>query len=262
MTCPNIVKPLTEAAAPDSHCPPAGAVLVFPKPVPYLIAWELQSRFHNERLLNLRPDTVLILEHHPVYTLGRRTQVSHWGGNEDVLRANGADLQRVNRGGSVTYHGPGQILVYPILRLAQHAAGPKQLVWLLEEVIIRVLNRWKIDGCRIGKKPGVWVMVPEPAKIASIGIRIERGITLHGFALNVDMDLTPFQHIRPCGFTNCLVTSMAALRKTAISVNAIKKDLAQMFGTVFALEWSTVDENPDQHFTAASKIARVHSSIM
>jgi lipoate-protein ligase B len=227
-----------------------------------LIAWELQSRFHNERLLNLRPDTVLILEHHPVYTLGRRTQVSHWGGNEDVLRANGVDLQRVNRGGSVTYHGPGQILVYPILRLAHHAAGPRQLVWKMEEVIIRVLNLWKIDGHRIGKKPGVWVMAPEPAKIASIGIRIERGITLHGFSLNVDMDLTPFQRIHPCGFTNCAVTSMTALRNAAVSVNAVKKDLAQMFGTVFALEWSIVDENPDQHFTATGKIARMHTSIM
>ena len=262
MTGPNVGKPVAEAAAPDSHRPPAGAVLVFREPVPYLIAWELQSRLHNERLLNLRPDTVMILEHQPVYTLGRRTQVSHWGGNEDVLRANGADLHRVNRGGSVTYHGPGQILVYPILRVAQHAAGPKQLVWLLEEVIIRVLNLWKIDGHRIGKKPGVWVMVPEPAKIASIGIRVERGITLHGFALNVDMDLTPFQLIRPCGFTNCLVTSMAALRKTALSVDAIKQDLARMFGTVFALEWSRVDENLDQHFTAAGTIARMHTTII
>ena len=262
MTCPNIVTPLAEAAAPDSQCPPAGAILVFPKPIPYLIGWELQSRFHNERLLNLRPDTVLILEHHPVYTLGRRTHVSHWGGNEDMLRANGADLQRVNRGGSVTYHGPGQILLYPILRLAQHAAGPKQLVWLLEEVIIRVLNLWNIDGHRIGKKPGVWVMVPEPAKIASIGIRIERGITLHGCSLNVDVDLTPFQRIHPCGFTNCPVTSMAALCKTAISVNAIKKDLAQIFGAVFALEGSTVHESPDQYLTAAEELALMRTTNM
>ena len=260
MNCPDCVKPLTEAAAPDSYRPPAGAVLVFQKPVPYLIAWELQSRFHNERVLNLRPDTVLILEHQPVYTLGRRTQVSHWGGDENVLRANGADLHRVNRGGSVTYHGPGQILVYPILKLAQHATGPKQLVWLLEEVIIRVLNLWKINGHRIGKKPGVWVTVPEPAKIGSIGIRVERGVTLHGFAVNVDMDLTPFQLIRPCGFTDCPVTSMADLRQTALSVNAIKQDLAQMFATVFALEWSTVDGHPDQHLAAAGKMALMCTS--
>jgi len=262
VTSPNVVERLAESTAPDSHCPPAGAVLVFTEPVPYLVAWDLQSRLHNERMLDLRPDTVLILEHQPVYTLGRCAQVSHWGGDEDVLRANGTELHRVNRGGSVTYHGPGQIVAYPILRLTQHAAGPRQLVWLLEEIIIRVLNLWKIDGHRIDKKPGVWVMAPEPAKIASIGIRVERGITLHGFALNVDMDLTPFQRIYPCGFSDCLVTSMAALRKTALSINDIKHDLAQMFGTVFALKWSTVEENPDKHLAAADEIVRMRTSIM
>jgi len=262
VTGSNILASLAEASAPASHRPSAGTVFIFPKPVSYLVAWELQSHLHSKRVLDLRPDTVLILEHQPVYTLGRSTRVSHWGGDEDVLRANGTELHRVNRGGSVTYHGPGQVLLYPILRLAQHAAGPRQLVWLLEEVIIRVLNLWKIGGCRIDKKPGVWVMAPEPAKIASIGIRVERGITLHGFALNVDMDLTPFQRIHPCGFTDCLVTSMAALRNTALSVNDIKHDLAQMFASVFALEWSTVDENPDTHVTEADGIAGMRTSIM
>jgi lipoate-protein ligase B len=262
VTGPNVFEPLALTMALDFHRPSAGTILIFPEPVSYSIAWDLQSRLHSERMLNLRPDTVLILEHQPVYTLGRSTQASHWGGDENVLRANGTELHRVNRGGSVTYHGPGQILMYPILRLAQHAFGPRQLVWLLEEVIIRALNLWKIDGRRIDKKPGVWVMVPEPAKIASIGIRVERGITLHGFALNVDMDLTPFQRIHPCGFTNGPVTSMAALLKTALSVNDIKHDLAQIFGTVFALEWSMVEENPDKHFTAADETARMRTSII
>ena len=262
MTGPNVVEPLTETTAPNSHRSSAGTALIFPEPVSYSIVWELQSRLRYERMLNLRPDTVLILEHQPVYTLGRSTLVSHWGGNEDVLRANGAELQRVNRGGSVTYHGPGQIVVYPILRLAHHVAGPRQLVWLLEEVVIRVLSLWKIDGYRIDKKPGVWVKAPESAKIASIGIRIEQGITLHGFALNVDMDLTPFQRIHPCGFIDCPVTSMAALRKMALSVNNIKHDLAHMFGSAFALEWSIVDKNPEKHLIAADEIARVHTSIL
>lgn len=251
MTGPNVIEPPAMA----------GAALLVPSPVAYSIAWELQSRLHRERLLDLRPDMVLILEHQPVYTLGRSAQESHWGGNEDLLRANGADVQRVNRGGSVTYHGPGQVLVYPILRLADHAAGPRQLVRMLEEVIIRLLNLWNIDGCRIDKNPGVWVMRPEPAKIASIGIRVERGITLHGFSLNVDMDLSPFQRIHPCGFTNCPMTSMAALLKTAVSVNAIKRDLMDMFGAVFALEWSTVEECPDTLFVAAGQISDVPTTI-
>jgi lipoate-protein ligase B len=222
--------------------PVNGTALIFPDPVAYAIAWELQSRLHRERLLDLRPDTVLILEHLPVYTLGRTAKESHWGGNEAVLRANGAELHRVNRGGSVTYHGPGQIIVYPILRLAQYAAGPRQAVWLLEEVILRLLARHGIEGCRIDKKPGVWIMGPDPEKIASIGIRIERGVTLHGCAFNVDMDLSPFERIHPCGFTDCAVTSMAARLNRAVSVQEVKRELAQIFGTVFGLFWSAVEE--------------------
>jgi lipoate-protein ligase B len=212
-------------------------------------------------VLGCRPDTLLILEHLPVFTLGRGAQASHWGGDESALCADGADLHRVNRGGSVTYHGPGQIVAYPILKLAQHATGPRQLVWLLEEVIIRVLNLWRIDGRRIDHKPGVWVMAPEPAKIASIGIRIERGVTLHGFALNVDMDLTPFQRIHPCGFVDCPVTSMATRLKTAVSVNDIKHELVRMFGTLLGIEWSMLEEDPDNHFPDPDETTRMRTSF-
>jgi lipoate-protein ligase B len=106
----------------------------------------------------------------------------------------------------------------------------------LEEVIIRVLELWNIAGTRIAGKPGVWVMMPEPQKIASLGIRIEHGVTLHGFALNVDLDLTPFRRIHPCGFPDCCVTSMAAVRQTAMPIDAVKKELARTFATVFLLD--------------------------
>ena len=139
----------------------------------------------------------------------------------------------------MTFHGPGQIILYPLLELNRYASGPRQLVWLLEEVIIRLLNGWNISGSRIIGKPGVWVMAPEPQKIAFLGIRIERGITLHGVALNVDLDLSPFRRIHPCGLPDCRVTSMAAVRQTAISVDAVKQELARTFATVFALNWST-----------------------
>jgi lipoate-protein ligase B len=241
-----------------------GEVFIFPQPVPYEVAWELQSRFHAERLLGRRPDMVLILEHQPVYTLGRSTQESHWGGNEAALRVDGADLHRVNRGGSVTYHGPGQILLYPIVRLTQHATGPRQFVHLLEEVAIRLLRLWRIDGYRVEKKPGVWVMAPEPAKIASLGVRIERGITLHGLALNVDLDLTPFQRIHPCGFADCSITSMAALRKAALPVDIIKRDLARMFGAVFVTEWPTsiVESFPPPEAVPADETGHMRTSIV
>ncbi len=215
-------------------------IRVFSDPVPYLVAWDLQSCLHHERTLALRPDTVLILEHSPVYTFGRSTRLSHWMGDEHSLCENGTELHRVNRGGSVTFHGPGQVVAYPILKLIQHASGPKALVWLLEEAMIQLLRRWNITGFRIPKKPGIWVETSEPEKIGFLGIRIERGVTMHGLALNVDLDLSPFQRIHPCGFSDCRVTSMAAVSRTTISVESVKLELSQIFHDMFKLDHTAV----------------------
>ena len=211
------------------------AVRLFSEPVPYLTGWDLQCRLHAERLLGLQPDTALILEHQPVYTLGRRTRLGDWGGDGSALCQTGAELHRVNRGGSVTFHGPGQVVMYPILKVTRYAAGPRHLVRLFEDVVIRLLGHWNITGSRLDGKPGVWVLTPEPRKVAFIGIRIERGVTLHGLAINVDLDLAPFHRIHPCGLTDCLVTSMAALLQTSVSVEAVKQILAQTFTEVFSL---------------------------
>jgi len=209
-------------------------VYVFSDPVPYLTAWDLQSRLHSERLLDRQPNTLLILEHSPVYTLGRRTRPADWGGDTAALCEHGAELLHVNRGGSITFHGPGQIVLYPILKVVQYAAGAKQLVWLLEEVIIRVLTDWGIAGVRVAGKPGVWVPVPQLQKIGFVGIRIQRGVTLHGVSLNVDLDLSPFLRIHPCGLADCSVTSMAAVSKRPIPIDMIKKQLAQSFAAIFS----------------------------
>ena len=211
-------------------------VRVFPHPIPYLVAWELQSQLHRERTQAARSDTVLILEHSPVYTFGRSTRLSHCMGDETSLCSNGAEVHRVNRGGSVTFHGPGQVVAYPIFKLTRHASGPRALVWLLEESMIRLLRSWNILGFRIPKKPGVWVGTHEPEKIGFLGIRIEQGVTLHGLAINVDMDLSPFQRIHPCGFSDCRITSMAATCQTAISVEHVKCELAQIFRDMFSLD--------------------------
>lgn len=224
------------APAPDVLYLHAEAVRVFSDPVPYLHTWELQSRLHEERVRNQGPDTVLILEHRPVYTLGRSTTASHWGGNASLLCENGAELYYVNRGGSVTFHGPGQIVIYPVLKLDRHATGPRQLVWLLEEIIVQLLSRWNITGHRIPGKPGIWVMTPTPEKIAFVGIRIERGVTLHGCALNVDLDVTPFRRIHPCGFSDCRITSMAAVCQMAICLDPVKQELAQLCRRMLKLD--------------------------
>jgi lipoate-protein ligase B len=209
-------------------------VYIFSDPVPYLTAWELLSRLHNERFFDRRPDTLLILEHSPVYTLGRRTRPSDWGGNIAALCRNGAELFHVNRGGSVTFHGPGQVVLYPILKLNRYATGARQLVWLLEEVLIRALECWDITGVRIVGKPGVWVRQPEPRKVGFVGVRIQQGVTLHGMSLNVDLDLAPFRHIQPCGFPDCSVTSMADVSQEAIPAETVKRRLAQTFAMVFS----------------------------
>ena len=226
-------------------------IYTFPDPVPYLTAWDLQSRLHHERLLNRQPDTLLILEHSPVYTLGRRTRPSDWGGNKAALCENGTEFHHVNRGGSVTFHGPGQVVLYPILKLTRYATGAKQLVWLLEEVIIRVLGYWNITGVRIVGKPGVWIMLPQPKKISFVGIRIQQGVTLHGVSLNVDLDLAPFRRIHPCGFPDCSVTTMAAVSQKVVPVDAIKQQLAQTFTMVFSASAPRPVSTQGQEYTHA-----------
>ena len=227
-----------------------GLVMILDEPIEYMTAWKLQSQLHTERMRDQRPDTVLILEHRPVYTLGPRTHRSHWGGNEASLRETGAELCYVNRGGSVTYHGPGQIVAYFILRLTQHASGPKQFVRLLEDIILFLLQRRNIQGHRVERKPGIWVRMPEPAKIASIGIRIEHGVTLHGFSVNVDMDLTPFQRIQPCGLEGCRSTSMATVMNAPVCIDDLKRDVASILTEVFSVEWSITNRIPDLPFLA------------
>lgn len=239
--CPLIGPDITTLPSCDSLRYHDTLVYICSDPVPYLTAWDLQSRLHNERLLDRRPDTLLILEHSPVYTLGRRTRPADWGGNIAALCENGAELFHVNRGGSVTFHGPGQVVLYPILKLHRYATGARQFVWLLEEVLIRTLKCWDITGVRIVGKPGVWVGRPEPRKVGFVGVRIQQGVTLHGISLNVDLDLAPFRHIRPCGFPDCSVTSMVDVSRKAIPAETVKRQLAQTFAMVFSSagpQWS------------------------
>jgi lipoyl(octanoyl) transferase len=219
----------------------SGALLEFVEPVPYAEAWHLQERLHEERLGDRRPDTLLLLEHLPVYTVGRTTLASHWGDKEKILQHTGTQIHPANRGGSITYHGPGQLVGYPILRLADHASGPKQYVRLLEAVLIDTLGAWGIKGYRVDKKPGVWVRLDEQdAKIAAIGVRIEQGVTLHGFALNVDMDLSPFSRIVPCGLTDCRVTSMAEALGSPVPLSAVRSVLQRAFSRALKLEWTSM----------------------
>jgi lipoyl(octanoyl) transferase len=221
--------------------PQVGTLVRFSEPIPYVDAWTLQKQLQEERIAERQGDVLLLLEHSPVYTLGRSTQPTHWDCGEQVLRQTGASLQPVDRGGSITYHGPGQVVGYPILKLLHYCSGPKEYVRKLEEVLIHTLSRWGIEGYRLEKKPGVWVCWNHvDAKIAAIGVRIDHGVTIHGFALNVDLDLSPFSHIMPCGLAQCHITSMAEVRQSAVSPSVVAQQVAQEFARVFNIQWMSL----------------------
>jgi lipoyl(octanoyl) transferase len=217
-----------------------GRLIKIPTPIPYPDAWALQQQLHAERVAGTCSDVLLLLEHQPVYTMGRRTEPAHLGPGEAALRQTGAAVQPVNRGGSITYHGPGQLVGYPILQLSHYTAGPRSYVRLLEDVLISTLALWKLEGYRIEKQPGVWVLAERgEAKIASIGIRVDRGVTMHGFALNVDLDLTPFSHITPCGLAQCRTTSLSELLRVSIPLDVVADQVALVFSALFNIAWST-----------------------
>jgi len=168
--------------------------------VGYLETWRLQEAVAS-RLAAGGPERLLLLEHDPVYTIGRRGSVDHLTASPSELRAAGASVYRVDRGGDITYHGPGQLVGYPILSLGD-APDVVAYVRALEDGLMAALFEFGIESRTIDGKTGVWVSLPDrrDAKVAAIGVRVSRGVTRHGFALNVDTDLAGFARMIPCGF--------------------------------------------------------------
>jgi lipoate-protein ligase B len=185
--------------------------------VPYPISLAIQRRLAEERAAGLRPDTLLLLEHPPTITLGRRA------GQEDLLwgaeRLVGAGIviARAGRGGRATYHGPGQLVGYAISRLSRHGRGVRRFVAQMETVLLDVAQGFGVTASRRAGHPGVWV---RDRKLASIGIEVRRGISRHGFALNVDVDLRPFGAIVPCGVPGLEVTDLTREAGSRITVEA------------------------------------------
>ncbi|WP_067969084.1 lipoyl(octanoyl) transferase LipB [Nocardiopsis trehalosi] len=177
-------------------------------PVPYHEGWELQKRLHEDRVADRAPDTVLLLQHEPVYTAGKRT------GPWDRPQADpGAPVVDIDRGGKITWHGPGQLTAYPIVRL-NDPIDVVAYVRALEEAIIRVLAEFGLAGIRVEGRTGVWLAAdPDRGlierKVAAIGCRIARRVGMHGFAVNCDNDLSWFDRIVPCGITDAGVTSIS-----------------------------------------------------
>jgi lipoyl(octanoyl) transferase len=211
---------------------PTCRILSYPSPIPYRTALALQYELAEQRRLEAIPDTLLLLEHPAVITLGRRTDEADLLTEESVLAARGIAVERVDRGGEISYHAPGQLVGYPILDLRRHGQDLHKYLRDLEEVIIRSLAVYGLHGERIPGLTGVWV---GGRKIAALGIKVSRWISLHGWALNITTDLTPFrQDFVPCGIHDRDVTSLAELLPSGIPTRAeVEEIILAAFSEVF-----------------------------
>ena len=202
----------------------------------YLSTWDLQKRLHSRVVEGELLNVLLLLEHPHVYTLGRRGNASDILATPEVLARKDVEVHHVDRGGEVTYHGPGQLVGYPIINLRAWGGGPLKYVRALESALVATLADFGIAAQSAERPTGVWV---GDAKIAAIGVKISRGVTTHGFALNVDPDLSYFDHIVPCGMPDVRVTSMSTLRPDTTDVPSVMAAFVRHFERVFGLtvEW-------------------------
>jgi lipoic acid synthetase len=200
---------------------------------PYQAALQLQHQLVAARRQGTIDDTLLLLQHPPVITLGRRGNEENILVSKERLAELGIHVHRVERGGDVTYHGPGQLVGYPILDLRQHRTDVGWYMHSLEEVLIRTLADFGIAATRWPGNIGVWV--DERSKIGALGARIDNWITYHGFALNVSQDLSHFQLIVPCGLANVGVTSMEKILGGPVDTATVRERVTENFCAVFAL---------------------------
>jgi lipoyl(octanoyl) transferase len=209
--------------------------------VPYLEAWELQRSLAGGVLRGAIPDTVMLLEHTPVITLGRRADP----GELHVPDGTAVQIVETDRGGKSTYHGPGQLVCYPILDLTRHGQDVKRYCRDLEEALIRTLAATEVDATRLEGLTGIWLERP-PRKIASIGVHISKWVSTHGYALNVDLDPAPFtEWITACGLEDTAFTTVAREIGRPVSVDEVRPRAAAALEEVFGLAF---EELPAGHW--------------
>jgi lipoyl(octanoyl) transferase len=207
----------------------------------YVEALAVQQQLVAARKAGGAPDTLLLLEHPPVITLGRAANRAHVLADEEARRSRGVELFETGRGGDVTYHGPGQLVGYPIISLAPDRCDVRRYVRDLEEVLIRAAADFGVEAGRIAGLTGVWV---GGEKLAAIGVRISRWVTMHGFAFNVTTDLSHFEMIVPCGIADHGVTSLEKILGRRIALNEVAASVARHFGEVF--ERRMLDRPPQE----------------
>ncbi len=207
--------------------------------VDYKKAWDLQNQIHSLRIKNQIEDSLLLLEHPNTYTLGKTAHLENLICDNDFLMKNEISVFNIDRGGDITYHGPGQLVGYPIINLSIWLPDSHKYLRALEEVIIKVCSDYGINAERNEKYTGVWI---EERKIASIGIKISRWVTMHGFAFNVNTDLSLFDGIIPCGITDKAVTSLQYELGTSIQISEVKEKVVHYFKEIFNYYYIISDE--------------------
>ncbi|MDD4024299.1 MAG: lipoyl(octanoyl) transferase LipB [Kiritimatiellae bacterium] len=190
----------------------------------------LQERLHARRKNGDIPDTLLLLEHSPVYTLGRSAEAANMLMTDEELRGAGIAKFETRRGGDVTYHGPGQLVGYPIVHLAEKGLKVLEFVEGIEETLLRAAAAFGVAATRAPRNRGVWI---NDDKLAALGIMVSRQVTMHGFALNVNTDLSQYRGIVPCGLQDAGVTSLARELGREIDMPSVKKIVAEAFRAVF-----------------------------
>lgn len=209
----------------------------------YREVWEMQERLLEEvksRKLNgeVVQNYLLFVKHDPVYTLGRSGDEANMLINSIQLRAKHAEFIKVDRGGDITFHGPGQLVVYPIIDLESFGLGVKEYVDKLEEIVIRTVATFDIQGERLSGAAGVWIEgdSPRARKICAVGVKCSRYVTMHGFALNVNTDLNYFDYIHPCGFVDKGVTSIEKERMHKIDMQRVKDIVREQFAMLLGYD--------------------------
>ena len=220
----------------------------------YQPAWDFQEKLLKEivelKIANRKveiqqstPNYFLWAEHPPVITLGKSGAIEHLLLNEEQLRYRGIEYFKTNRGGDITFHGPGQVVGYPILDLENFFTDIHKYLRLLEEMVILTLNEYGLEGTRSPGETGVWLDVGTPfaRKICALGVKASRWVTMHGFAFNVNTDLAYFSYIVPCGIQGKGVTSLQAELKREIPMDEVRDKLSTYFQALFEAEFVTAD---------------------
>ncbi len=208
--------------------------LLKPGLLDYQQAWDLQKELQQRRIKNECSDTLILTEHPHTYTIGKGGGEENLVASESSLKREGIKVYRIERGGDITYHGPGQVVGYPILDLHDYYLDTLRFLRDLEEVIILTLKDYSVEAGRIEGLTGVWV---DGEKIAALGVKMSRWVTMHGFAFNINPDLAYYQNIIPCGIADKPVTSLKKILGKEVVLDEVEEKLVTHFSQVFQVEF-------------------------